>query len=374
MSQPVLAISRRTRSTPYSNRVSECGVKGYTVYNRTLLSTQFRESAEADYWHLREFVQIWDVTCERQVQLQGPDAAKLAQLMTPRNLQKAVVGQGVYAPIVNQDGGMLNDPIILKLAEDKFWLSIADSDLLLWAKGLAYGMNLNVDVTEPDVFPLAVQGPKADDVVAKVFGEQVRDIRFFRFEELEFQGVKMPVARSGWSKQGGFEIYLTDFSLGEALWDALWDAGKEFNIGPGNPNLIERIEGGLFSYGNDFTTENNPLECGLDQYCHLDGGFDFIGKEALLKIREEGVKRRIRGLVIDGELKTACSGLWPVEVDGKFAGNVTSACYSPALKNNIANGMIEIDFCETGQSVTVQTPDGPRQAKICDLPFEVPEL
>lgn len=374
MSQPIMAISRRTRSTPYSARVNAAGVKGYSVYNRTLIPTGFRETGAEDYWHLRQYVQVWDVTCERQVQLLGPDAAKLAQLMTPRSLQKAVVGQGVYAPIVNQDGGMLNDPIILKLAEDKFWLSLADSDLLLWAKGLAYGMGLDVEVTEPDVFPLAIQGPKADDLVAKVFGEETRDIRFFRFKELEFQGVKMPVARSGWSKQGGFEIYLTDASLGEALWDAFFEAGAEYNVGPGCPNLIERIEGGLFSYGNDFTTENNPLECGLEAYCHLDGDFDFIGKEALLKIREEGVKRRIRGVILEGEVKSSCMDLWSVEVDGKFAGNITSATYSPSIEKVIGNGMIEIDYCESGQKVVVNTPDGPRDGVICDIPFEVPAL
>lgn len=370
MNKPAIAISRRTRSTPYSSRVNALNPLGYSVYNRTLIPTAFH-SLEEDYWHLREHVQLWDVTCERQVELFGPDAAKLAQLMTPRNLQKQVVGQGVYAPIINQEGGMLNDPIILKLAEDKFWLSIADSDLLLWAKGLAYGMGLDVKVTEPDVFPLAVQGPKANDLIAKVFGEETRNIKFFRFKELEFNGVKMPVARSGWSKQGGFEIYLTDASVGEDLWDALWEAGQEFNVGPGCPNLIERIEGGLFSYGNDFTTENNLLECGLDAFCTIDGDFDYIGKDALLRVKSEGIKRRIRGFRFSDTPSISCMDQWPIHVEGKFAGHITSAAYSPALKCWIGNGMVEKAFWETGQLVVVSTPNGTCEAMVCDIPFEV---
>lgn len=367
-SAPVLSVSRRTRRTPFSERVEALGVKGYSVYNHTLLPSVFR-SLEEDYRHLKQHVQLWDVSGERQVQLQGPDAARLAQLMTPRDLSRAVVGQCLYAPLVDEAGGMVNDPVALKLAEDRYWLSIADSDVLLWAKGLAHGLGLDVAVEEPPVTPLAVQGPKSDDLMAAVFGDEVRHIRFFRFERLPFQGHPLIVARSGWSKQGGFEIYLDDPALGLDLWDTLWEAGQPFQVGPGCPNLIERIEGGLLSHGNDMTLENNPFECGLDRYCHLDRPIGFIGRAALERIAAEGPQRRIRGLSFEGESCPPCVEPWPVTTQGAWIGMATSAAYSPDLAGNIAFAMIERGHWEPGTQVTVETPDGPRPGRVADLPF-----
>jgi len=237
MTTPLLSISRRIRNTPFSRRVAEAGVTAYTVYNHMLLPTVF-ESLEADYRHLKSRVQVWDVACERQVEIRGPDAGRLTQMLTPRDLSTMTVAQCFYTPMVDETGGMLNDPVTLKIADDCFWVSIADSDLLLWIKGLAYALHLEVDVNEPDVSPLAVQGPGADELVSRVFGQQVRGIKFFRFQEIEFQGQSMPVARSGYSRQGGFEIYLTDSKLGEPLWDALMDAGADLDVRAGGPNLI----------------------------------------------------------------------------------------------------------------------------------------
>ncbi len=268
-----LATSRRTRRSFYSARVEALGVSAYTVYNHMLLPVAFR-SLEEDYRHLVNHVQLWDVGGERQVELRGTDAARLAQLMTPRDLGHAAIGQCLYAPLVDEGGFMVNDPVLLKLAEDRFWLSIADSDVALWARGLAWGLGLDVAVREPDVCPLAVQGPKAEEVMAAVFGEDVRAIRFFRFAWLEFRAHPLIVARSGWSRQGGFEIYADDPAVGLDLWDALWQAGQAFEIGPGCPNLIERIEGALLSYGNDILYGDNPLECGLDKFCHLERPVD----------------------------------------------------------------------------------------------------
>ncbi len=369
MITPILAVSRRTRRTPFTDRVEACGVKGYTVYNHMLLPTAFR-SLEEDYRHLCRHVQIWDVACERQVELQGPDAARLAQLMTPRDLSRASVGQCLYAPVIDQDAGMINDPVILKLAEDRFWLSIADSDVLLWAMGLAHGLGLDVIVDEPDVSPLAVQGPKAEDLMAAVFGAAVRQIRFFRFARLEFRGRPLVVARSGWSKQGGFEIYLDDAAQGHALWDALWEAGKPFEVAAGCPNLIERVEGGLLSYGSDMTRANNPLECGLDRYCQLDGAIEFIGRDALRRLRDEGVARQIRGVRFGGEACPACTSLWPVVADGGVVGQVTTAVWSPRFEANLGFAMIERGHWEPGQQIAVNCPDGSeRQGVVATLPF-----
>jgi dimethylsulfoniopropionate demethylase len=328
----------------------------------------FRSLAE-DYRHLKQNVQLWDVSCEQQVEIRGPDAARLTQLMTPRDLSKATIGQCLYAPLIDEAGGMINDPVILKLTEDRYWISISDSDVLLWAKGLAIGFGLDVAVEQPRIWPLAVQGPKSDDLLASVFGEDVRAIRFFRFATVTFRGHPLVVARSGFSRQGGFEIFVDDPAIGLALWDALWDAGQAFDVRAGCPNLIERIEGGLLSYGNDMTRANNPLECGLDRYCALDAPIEFIGREALRRIHAQGVERRIRGLRIQGAPLPPCQERWPVRASGQEIGRVTSAANSPDLACGIALAMLDRGHWQAGEPVEVEAPDGPRSARVAELPF-----
>ena len=367
-SAPVLSVSRRTRRTPFSDRIEALGVKAYTVYNHTLLASVFR-SLEEDYRHLKQHVQLWDVSCERQVEVYGPDAARLAQMMTPRDLSRAVAGQCLYAPLVDEAGGLVNDPVLLKLSDDRFWLSIADSDVLLWAKGLAVGLGLDVTLEEPPVTPLAVQGPKAEDLMARVFGEAVRSIRFFRFDWLPFRGRPLIVARSGWSKQGGFEIYLDDPALGVDLWDALWEAGQPFEVRPGCPNGIERIEGGLLSYGNDMSLANNPFECGLDRYCHLDRPIEFLGRKALEAVKAEGPQLLIRGISFEGETCPPCIEPWRVMAGPAWVGGLTSAAYSPDLASNIAIAMLHRGYWEPGTAVEVETPEGLRPGNVTELPF-----
>ncbi|MDH3377154.1 MAG: dimethylsulfoniopropionate demethylase [Gammaproteobacteria bacterium] len=371
-----LNVSRRIRRTPYTDQVEAHGVRGFSVVNHMLLPKAYQRSLQDDYWHLREHVQLWDVSCQRQVELRGKHAARLAQWMTPRDLRRAEVGQCLYVAIVDENGGMINDPLLLKLAEDRFWFSIADSDVLLWAKGLALGAGMEVEVSEPDVSVLAVQGPKAEDLMANVFGPGIRDVKFFRFAEFEFQGTRQLIARSGYSKQGGFEIYLNDGSLGSALWDTLWKAGQPFDVAPGCPNLIERVEGGLLSYGNEMTRENNPLECAMDDYCTLDGSIDFIGRTALQSLQRDGVQRLIRGVWIDGAPCPPCATPWPVVHNGvgdRQIGQITTAIYSPRFECNIGLSMIERGFWEPGQPVTVHSADGDRRGgTVTSLPFASP--
>ncbi len=367
---PRLLVSRRIRATPYTPRIESLGVSGYSVVNHTILPKGFRQSVVEDYWHLKEHVQLWDVGCQRQVEVRGPDAAWLTQFMTPRDLRRAQPGQCLYAPMTDDRGGMLNDPVILKLAEDHFWLSISDSDILLWTKGLATGMRLNVSIDEPDVWPLSVQGPKSDELMARVFGETVRDIRYFRFERLEFRKHLHIVARSGYSKQGGFEIYPAKPALGLELWDALWKAGSDLDIAPGSPNLIERVESGLLSYGNDMTRENNPLECALDRFCQLDGSIDFIGLDALRKIASDGVRQIIRGILFGGDPCPPCQKPWLVMSGARQVGTVTTAVWSPRFQNNVALAMICKDHCMPDTRVRVQVPGrGNRCGRIMSLPF-----
>lgn len=340
----------------------------YSVYNHMLLPMVL-DGLEPDCAHLKQHVQLWDVACERQVEVQGPDATRLVQILTPRDLSQLTVGRCFYTPMVDQAGGMLNDPVTLKLDGDRFWISIADSDLLLWVKGLACGLGLDVEVDEPDVSPLAVQGPKADDLMARVFGEAVRDIRFFRFQRLEFAGRPLVVARSGYSKQGGFEVYLEGRDLGPELWDALMEAGKDLEVRAGGPNGIERIEGGLLSYGSDMTRENNPYECGLGRLCHPEVVTDCIGRDALLAIAREGPVRQIRGLWIAGEALPFCLEPWAVSGGGEVVGQVNSAVWSPDLASNIAIGMINRSHWQPGTRVMIETDVGMRDATVCSLPF-----
>ena len=282
-----ISKSRRLRSTPYSSRIESQGVTAYTIYNHMFLPAAFG-SLEDSYHHLKEHVQVWDVAAERQVEISGPDSYKLVQLMTCRDLSKSKIGRCYYCPIIDDNGGMINDPVILKLKEDKWWISIADSDVILFAKGLAIGNKLNVKIIEPNVNILAVQGPKSFKLMEKIFGKKIAEMKFFGFDYFEFAGDKHLIARSGWSKQGGYEIYVEHTKSGLQLYDKLFDEGKEFNVKPGCPNLIERIESGLLSYGNDIDNEDNPYECGLDKYVNINSDINFLGKDKLIQYNKNG--------------------------------------------------------------------------------------
>lgn len=371
MEAPILAMSRRTRRTPFSDRVEAAGVKAYTLYNHMLLPAVF-DSLEADYWHLKSYVQLWDVSCQRQVEIRGPDAARLAQMLTPRYLATMEIGQCYYTPMVDETGGMLNDPVLLRVAEDRFWASVADSDLLLWIKGLAYAWHLEVDITEPDISPLAVQGPLAEELMTRVFGESIRDFRFFRFATLEFEGAPIVVARSGYSKQGGFEIYVTPGELAIPLWDALTEAGETLNVRAGCPNLIERVEGGLLSYGNDMTRANTPHECGLGRFCNTWEAVGCVGRDALLRVAQDGPIRQIRGLIIEGDSVPACLEPWELWGDDEPVGSITSAIWSPGLEANVAIGMVRMTHWKPGTRLVVDSPDGRRAATVCHLPHTGP--
>ena len=368
MNPPALAITKRIRSTPFSSRVEDFGVIAYTVYNHMLLPTQIR-GVEADYHHLRSAVQVWDVACERQVEVVGPDAARLAQLLTVRDLSSFAVGRCGYAPVLDDEGRLINDPVVLRVADDRFWFSVSDSDVVLWAGGLARGLGLDVNVSEPDVWPLAVQGPHSETVTAAVLGDVVRDIKFFRFAPVAYRGHEMLVARSGWSAQGGFEIYVDDAELGGLLYDDLMAAGAAYDIGPGCPNLIERIEAGLMTYGTDVTRDHTALEAGLEKYCSLDADIEAIGLDALRQQRATGLTRRLSGFMIDGDAVPHNRNGWDVAAGGNVVGSITSAVWSPRLQTNVGLGMLPIEHTTLGTTVEVAVPGGTRTATVVDVPF-----
>lgn len=290
-------------------------------------------------------------------------------MLTVRDIRSFAVGRCGYAPIVDHDGRMINDPVVLRVADDRYWFSIADSDIGLWAGGIAHGLGLDVEVSEPDIWPLAIQGRFADDTVAAVFGDEERAIKFFRFAPLRFAGHEVLVARSGWSAQGGFEIYVNDADVGGALYDALMAAGERYDIGPGCPNLIERIEAGLLTYGTDITRDDTALEAGLDRYCSLDADIDAIGIEALRRQAAHGVTRRIAGFMIDGDPVPSPRHPFPILVSGARVGQVTSTVWSPRLRTNVALGMLALDHVAPGTRVVVEASDGERGATVVEVPF-----
>ena len=334
------------------------GASWFTIYNKMTLPMMF-ESLEADYAHLKENVQIWDVACERQVEARGPDAHELVELITPRDMSDIKIGQGVYAPLVDEHGGVINDPIILRLADDRFWVSIADSDVLLWMKGIAWGRGMNVEVFEPDVSPLGVQGPKADDLMADVVGEHVRDIRFFWFIEETIAGTPVVIARSGWSGQGGFEIYLQDSSKALDLWDAVWEKGDKYNLRAGCPNLIERLESGLMSYGSDMTLDTNPIECGFERFMNLDKKAEYLARQALQRISANGADRKLVHLMIDvGRHPPPRDSFDVLDISGEKVGIVTSQAYSPKYKTTLAFALVDIAYASVGTTLQVDIGSG----------------
>ena len=363
-----IARSRRLRSTPYTSRIENQGVTAYTVYNHMLLPAAFG-SLEESCDHLKKNVQVWDVAAERQVEISGKDAAKLIQLMTCRDLSKSKVGRCYYCPIIDENGNLVNDPVILKLAEDRWWVSIADSDVIFFAKGLASGNKFDVKIYEPNVDIFAVQGPKSFDLMEKIFGKKIKDLKFFGFDYFEFNGVKHLIARSGWSKQGGFEVYVENTQSGLELYDQLFELGKEFNLKPGCPNLIERIESGLLSYGNDFDNNDNPFECGFGKYVNLDTNINFLGKDKLKKIEKEGIKRKLMGVLIETDKINLTTSLNIKDNNNNFIGELRSACYSPHFKKVIGIAMINQPYCKASESGIIEIDGNSLSLKVCDLPF-----
>ncbi len=373
MSNKNFGFGTQIRKSPYFDSTVKWGATGFSVYNHMYIPRDFG-SPEQNFWNLIEKSILCDVAVERQVEITGPDAYKFIQLLTPRDLSKLSIGQCKYVLIVNNDGGILNDPVLLRLAENHFWLSLADSDVLLWAQGVAINSGLDVKISEPDVSPLQLQGPTSQEIMVKLFGEDIRDLKYYWLREYKLDGIPLIVSRTGWSSELGYEIYLRDGSKGNELYEKIMEAGKEHGIQPGHTSSIRRIEGGMLSYHADADIHTNPYELGFDRLVNLETDVNFIGKEALKKIKQNGIKRKQVGLIIDCDpLSGPNTTFWPIEKDGKTIGKVTSAVYSPRLKKNIALAMIEINYSELGNQLDVQTYEGKYSATIVEKPFYDPK-
>jgi len=358
------------RRSPFFEATLRYGCSAFDIYNHTYLPAYYDDPV-TEYWHLLEKVTIWDVGVERQVEIRGPDALAFANMLTCRDLSTCVVGQCKYAPIIDDRGGIVNDPILLRVEERRFWLSIADSDVLLWARGVARNSGMDVEIAEPDVWPIQIQGPRSADVMSKLFGDEVMGLRYYFCAQTDLDGIPVVVSRTGWTSEVGYEIYLRDSSRGDDLWERVMDAGREFEIRPIAPCEARRIEGGIFNYGSDFTLENNPLEVsGMERLVELDQEADFIGKDALRRILQEGVSRKLVGVSLSGgPMEWELTYPWPVMVEGALVGRVTDAIFSPRLERNIGYAWVPIGSAESGTELQVQTPEGEATATVTPMPF-----
>jgi glycine cleavage system aminomethyltransferase T len=367
------SFGTQVRKSPYSDAALRWGAKGFSVYNHMYIPRDFGDPS-TNFWNLVNEAILCDVSVERQVEIKGPDAAKFTQYLTCRDLSKTVVGQCKYVLITDAQGGIINDPVLLKLADDHFWLSIADSDVLLWARGVAINSGMDVEIKEPDVSPLQLQGPKSRDILRAAFGDAPTELKYYYFMEYDWNGVPLIISRTGWSSELGYEIFLRDSSAGDVLWEHIMAAGAPFGLKPGHTSSIRRIEAGMLSYHADMSLANNPYELNMDRLVNLDMEADFIGKAALARIREKGVMQRLVGLEIEGDPFVGSNDFfWPVMKNDSQVGTVTSAIYSPRLEKNIALAMISVGNAEIGTALTVDKLEEKRGCTVVPMPFHDPK-
>ena len=373
MTNKNFGFGTQIRKSPYFDSTVKWGATGFSVYNHMYIPRDFG-SPEQNFWNLIEKSILCDVAVERQVEITGPDAFKFTQLLTPRDLSKLAVGQCKYVLITNNEGGILNDPVLLRLAENHFWLSLADSDILLWAQGVAVNSGLNVQIKEPDVSPLQLQGPTSGEIMIKLFGEDIKDLKYYWLREYNLDGIPLIVSRTGWSSELGYEIYLRDGTKGNELYEKIMEAGKEHGLQPGHTSSIRRIEGGMLSYHADADINTNPFELGFDRLVNLDSDINFIGKEALKKIKDNGITRKQVGIEIDCKpLSGPNTTFWELKKDNVNIGKVTSAVYSPRLKKNIALAMVSVEQSEIGNEFQVTTNEGTFNCIVVEKPFYDPK-
>ena len=358
----------RVKRSPFYQATVKEGVRSFYPYNNMFLPTGYGNPDE-EYWRLVNGVTIWDVAVQRQVEISGPDSHRLSQILSPRDLSNFQIEKSKYIAMCNHNGILINDPVLSRLDEKKYWFSIADSNILFWARAIANERNLNVNIVEPDASPMAVQGPKANDVIAAIFGDWIRDIKFYTFKETSVNNIPVLLARSGWSKQGGFELYLKDKEKGTDLWNLVKEAGKPWDIGPGYPNTTERIESGLLSWGGDTDDNTNPYEVRLGKYIDLHVPDEVIGIKALRRIKKEGAKRHQLGIVLHDKEKTNSHGIWyDIIKDGKKIGDMTCGIWSKKLKKNIGFALVKRNV-SSKDKVSVLKNNQMIPSSITELPF-----
>lgn len=366
---PLIHIGPRVHKSPFYDATRRCGADMFSIYNHTYMPTSYGDPV-AEYWSLVNDVTLWDVTCQRQIEISGPDAFKFIQFLTPRDMSKCQAGQCQYLLLTDTDGGIINDAVMLRLQEQQFWLSPGDGDVLVWALGVAVNSGMDVHVHEPDVSPLQLQGPKAPHVARDLFGDWALEMKYYWLRETMLGDIPLVVSRTGWSGELGYELYLRDGQYGDELWERVMEAGKPYGIVPATPSAIRSVEGGILSYGSDITRDDNPFVLGFERLIDLDQPEDFIGKDALKKIRSDGAQRRLVGVDIGGEPFAASNdAYWPVTRSGRKVGHITRCLYSPRLERNIGFANVPVECAGLGTELTLQTPADERSAVVCDIPW-----
>jgi len=369
---PMISIGPRVRKSPYFDATMRYGAKAFTVYNHMYMPTHYGNPVD-EYWHLVRDVTLWDVSCQRQIRINGPDAKPFMEMLTPRDLSTCPSHRCLYVLLTDAKGGIVNDAVLMHMHENEFWLSPGDGDAILWAQGVAALTGMDVQVEEGDICPLQLQGPKSPHVAYKLLGQKALDMGYFHVIETELNGLKMAVSRTGWSGELGYEFYLKDHIHGDELWETIMSAGEEYNIIPAAPNMIRSIEGALLSFVSDIRREDNPYTLGLGRLVDLDKKADFIGREALRAIEAAGNHRRLVGVEIDCDPISHNESFWPVLENGEKIGHVSRCVWSPRLERNIGLANVPAELTAIGCQLLVGTPDGETRATVVKAPWFEPE-
>lgn len=366
----LIGIGTRIRKSPYYDSNLKYGVTGFTVYNKMYLPTGFSDP-QKEYESLINDVTFGDFAAERQIEINGPDAYKFVRYIQPRNLEKCEIGFCKYIILTDMDGGIINDACLLRLEENKFWISPGDGDVILWLQGIAINSGMDVSIHEPDVSPLQISGPKSGKLIQKLFNGVHDDLGYYKAEQTSLDDIPMVIARTGWSGELSYELYLQDRKLGNKLFELVYEAAKEFNGRVIAPNTIRTIEGGLLSYGSDFGREHNPFVIGFGRLVDVDQEIDFIGKKALSEIKKNGIKEKLVGLEIEGDpIIKSPENFWPINNNENIkVGRLSRAFFSPRLKRNIALAIVDINYSDEGSEITVISPNGDLNAKVVKLPW-----
>jgi aminomethyltransferase len=360
------------RRSPYFESTLRAGCKAYDIYNKMYLPAEY-DDPEVEYRALNDGVTLWDVGVERTVQVSGPDADRLIDMLTCRDLTRCTVGQGKYLLVTAPDGGIINDPVLLHVHENTWWMQLADSDAGLYALGVLSQTGLDAEVTYPDVHPVQVQGPLSPVTLAKLAGDGIYDLRYYWCGRFEIDGIPVVISRTGWSAVPGFEVNLLDGSRGADLWNAIMAAGEEHSIRPIAPSEARRIEAGIFNLGSDMTLADTPFHVtGLERLVEQQSQ-DYIGKEALERVRVEGVDRKLVGIEFDGaDPLPGIASIWPAYHQGQEVGRVTAAVWSPGLERNIGYVWVPIELAEPGRPLEVESEHGTLTGKTASIPFVDP--
>lgn len=368
-----LALERtpRLRPSPFFERALAAGAKGASVYNHMILPSRFAGTLE-EYRALTEDVTVWDVGCQRQVEISGRDSLALVQYLCTRDMSRVGTGRARYTFLCNHRGGVVNDPVALRVAEDRFWLSLADRDVLLWAQAIAAERGWEAEVFEPDVSPLQIQGPKSKALVTDLWGEDIAALGYYRTAWTVWDGVELLVSRTGWSGEFGYEVFLTDAAAGGRLWDRVMEAGEPYGAQPASPNQIRRIEGGILSYGTDLDDSVNPYELGFGRLVEFPPGEDFVGRAALEELATRPPSRLLTGARLDGPPIMSFPERRPVTAGGRTVGELTSACYSPRFASNLGYVFAETPCAPPGTRLQTEADGHLRTAVTQPLPFITP--